>query len=262
VPRLDTFISTVSANSGSAAAKACRSALSGILGLAVRQGALPSNPIRDVGHIRGARSRVKARSLTVEECTSWLTQLEADRAAVRRDLPDLTRWLLATGVRIGEAIAVGWDNIALDQRIVEIDHKIMRVKGQGLLRVRQTKSMAGHRTLPLPDFAMRMLARRHVISGGTGPLFPDSRGGWRDPSNVSRELREARGSGEFAWVTSHVFRKTCAALLGKSKFSARRIADRLGHAKVSMTRDHYLGRRLTNRRTAQALDRTIGPALQ
>jgi integrase len=262
VPRLDTFISTVSANSGAAAAKACRSALSGILGLAVRQGAIPSNPVRDVGPIRGTRSRVKARSLTVEECGSWLAQLEADRAAVRRDLPDLTRWLLATGVRIGEAIAVSWDNIDLDHRVVEIDHKIMRVKGQGLLRVRQTKSMAGHRTLPLPHFAMRMLARRQVVSGGAGPLFPDSRGGWRDPSNVSRELREARGSGQFSWVTSHVFRKTCATLLDESELSARQIADQLGHAKVSMTQDNYLGRRLTNRRTAQALDRTIGEALQ
>ncbi len=29
-----------------------------------------------------------------------------------------------------------------------------------------------------------------------------------------------------------------------------------------MTQDNYLGRRLTNRRTAQALDRTIGEALQ
>ena len=91
----------------------------------------------------------------------------------------------------------------------------MVVKGQGLQRVRRTKSDAGHRTLPLPVFAVRMLERRRAAGGGTGPLFPDSRGGWRDPSNLSREPREARGSGEFAWVTSHVFRKTCATLLDR-----------------------------------------------
>ena len=62
---------------------------------------------------------------------------------------------------------------------------------------------------------------------------------------MSRELREARGSGEFAWVTSHVFRKTCATLLDEGELSARQIADQLGHAKVSMTQDNYLGRRLT-----------------
>jgi integrase len=59
-----------------------------------------------------------------------------------------------------------------------------------------------------------------------------------------------------------VFRKTCATLLDESDLSARQIADQLGHAKVSMTQDHYLGRHLTSRRTASALDRAIGPALQ
>jgi len=93
-------------------------------------------------------------------------------------------------------------------------------------------------------------------------VAPNNRGGWRDPSDVSRELRQARGSGPFSWVTSHVFRKTCATLLDENELSARQIADQLGHAKVSMTQDTYLGRRLTNRRTEQALDRTIDEALQ
>jgi len=75
------------------------------------------------------------------------------------------------------------------------------------------------------------------------------------------ELREARGGGEFAWVTSHVFRKTCATLLDEGELSARQIADQRGHAKVSMTQDNYLGRRLTNRRTAETLDRALGRTL-
>jgi hypothetical protein len=39
------------------------------------------------------------------------------------------------------------------------------------------------------------------------PVFPDVLGGFRDPANVRRELREARGDGAFAWITSHTFRK-------------------------------------------------------
>ena len=261
VPRVDEFITAVRDRSGTAAAKACRSALSSMLGQAARHGAIPTNPVRDIGRLPGLRRSVKARSLTLAECRRWIAQLEADPAAVRRDLPDLTRWLLATGVRIGEAIAVDWSSIDMDDATVEIDYKILRVKGQGLQRVRRTKSDAGHRTLPLPEFAVRMLERRRAASGGTGPLFPDSRGGWRDPSNLSRELRQARGSGEFAWVTSHVFRKTCATLLDEGELSARQIADQLGHAKVSMTQDNYLGRRLTNRRTAETLHRALGQTL-
>jgi integrase len=261
VPRLDEFITAVRQSSGTAAAKACRSALSSMLGQAARHGAIPTNPVRDIGRLPGVRRTVKARSLTLAECRDWITQLEADPAAVRRDLPDLTRWLLATGVRIGEAIAVDWSSIDMERATVEIDYKVLRVTGAGLQRIRRTKSDAGHRTLPLPAFALSMLERRRATSGGTGPLFPDNRGGWRDPSNLSRELRQARGSGEFAWVTSHVFRKTCATLLDEGDLSARQIADQLGHARVSMTQDNYLGRRLTSRRTAETLDRTIGRTL-
>ena len=81
------------------------------------------------------------------------------------------------------------------------------------------------------------------------------------PLNLSRELREARGSGEFSWVTSHVFRKTCAMLLDEGELSGRQIADQLGHAKVSTTQENYLARRLTNRRTADTLDRALGHTL-
>ena len=63
---------------------------------------------------------------------------------MQRDLPDPTRWLSATGVRIGEAIAVDWSSIDLDHATVEIDYKVMQVKRQGLVRLRRTKSDAGH----------------------------------------------------------------------------------------------------------------------
>ena len=110
---------------------------------------------------------------------------------------------LGTGVRIGEAIAVSWDDIDIEAEQVKIDHKIIRVTAKGLLRAPRPKSEAGHRTLPLPLFAMRMLERR-IQTSGSRPLFPNTVGGWRDPSNTSRDLREARGSEEFGWVTSRV----------------------------------------------------------
>ena len=79
-----------------------------------------------------------------------------------------------------------------------------------------------------------MLRRRRGAGKSHGLVFPDSRGGWRDASNTLRDLRNARGSEEFAWVTSHVLRKTAATELDRAGLSARQIADQLGHSKVSM----------------------------
>ena len=85
-------------------------------------------------------------------------------------------------------------------------------------------------------------------------MFPDRLGGWRDPSNAGRDLRNARGSAGFAWVTSHVFRKTCATILDEGGLSARTIADQLGHARPSITQDTYRDLRTGDTAAARLLD--------
>jgi hypothetical protein len=101
--RIDAFLHGLLREKGQGTAKVSRSVVSGVCGLAVRRDGLRSNPVRDVRDLeRGDRDG--ARALTSEECRHWLAVLDADRYAVRKDLPDLVRLLLGTGVRIGEAI--------------------------------------------------------------------------------------------------------------------------------------------------------------
>ena len=93
------------------------------------------------------------------------------------------------------------------------------------------------------------------------PLFPDAIGGFRDPANVRRELREARGEDTLAWITSHSFRKTTATILDEAALSARLVADQLGHSRPSMTQDVYLGRRAVDSQAAVALEAALRDAL-
>jgi hypothetical protein len=62
VPVTDRFIKLTTQRSGPGTVKVARSVLSGMLVLAVRHGAIPSNPIRDVARI--ARLRKQVRALT------------------------------------------------------------------------------------------------------------------------------------------------------------------------------------------------------
>lgn len=253
VPSVDAFLIALRRNKGRATAKTARSVVSGVLGRAVRHGALAANPVRETTPIEGGR-RKAPRALTYEERVQWLTQLEADEKASRWGLPDLSRFMLATGVRVGEALAVFWSEVDLDEGVVQVDYTVVRVKGKGLVR-KPTKTESGERTLPLPSWAVAMLKRRFdEAEDQDGPVFPDSLGGLRDPSNTLRVLRETRGSDGFTWVTSHVFRKTAATILDEAGLTARVIADQLGHSRPSMTQDVYLGRKVVSRRAADALE--------
>ncbi len=71
------------------------------------------NPVREVDRIE-SRPKRQPRALTVQERVELLTQLQADEKAWRRDLPDLVFFMLATGVRIGEALAVVWSDVDFD----------------------------------------------------------------------------------------------------------------------------------------------------
>lgn len=224
------------------------------MALAVRKGAVFSNPVREVEPIEVRATKIP-RALTSAECRLLLTRLRADDVAVRRDLPDLVSFMLATGARIGEVLAVVWSDVDFDEGTVEITSTIVRVKGEGLLR-KPTKSAAGLRVLALPSWAMSLLQRRFMAGVRLDyRVFPDSRGGFRDPSNTSRALREARGLDDsLLWVTSHNFRKTTATILDDAGQSARSVADQLGHSRPSMTQDVYLARRVKNPQAAAALE--------
>jgi integrase len=111
------------------------------------------------------------------------------------------------------------------------------------------------RLIPLPEWAMMVIRRRRELIGSSvEAVFPDSLAGWRDPSNVLKVWRSIRDDAEIEGLVTHTLRKTVASFLDDAQVSTRRISDQLGHAKVSMTQDRYLGRRLTDRQTADVLE--------
>lgn len=251
VARVDGFISELIARRGESISKTVRTIVSGVAKEAMRHDAVSTNPARDILAIRSGQKK-SPRALTPEQCKRWIRQLESDQQAVNKDLPDLTRFMLGTGVRVGEALAVLWSEVDLDTGTVTVEHTLVRVKGVGLLR-KSTKSESGERTLRLPSWAIAMLRRRAEDGAASGPVFANVDGGWRDPSNTRRDLRRARGD-EFAWVTSHVFRKTAATILDSAGLSAREVADQLGHARPSITQDIYLARKVASDNARSAME--------
>lgn len=68
-----------------------------------------------------------------------------------------------------------------------------------------------------------------------------------------------RAGTKFEWVVPHVYRKTVATMLDQGGLSARMIADQLGHSRISMTQDVYMGRRVVDGSVASALEGLFDP---
>jgi integrase len=259
---------------GPSMCKTARAVLSGILGYAARMDAIATNPVRDISEVPGSRTR-QPRSMTRAERDAWLAWMDthvADKprpdgsvpryqrppertadVAKSRALGDITRFMLATGCRIGEAMAVSWDEVDLDAGTVAICWHIVRVKGEGLKRMPGAKSEAGDRLLKLPRWCVDMLMARRVDQYSGYPVFPDGNGGWRDPNLIMRWIRWSRDEAGFSWVSSHVFRQTVLTVLDEAGLPQREIADQAGHSKIEHTQS-YMQRQIRSGRAAEVLE--------
>jgi integrase len=197
--------------------------------------------------------------LTIEQVRTIRTWLQSDKKAMDRDLPDLVAFMVATGLRIGEALAVRWDDLDLEAGTVEVRGTVLRVKGKGLVLKPSPKSEAGQRILTLPGWCIALLQQRAANGlepiAENAPIFPAPLSGTlRDPSNTRRGLREAFAEMGLPGVTSHAFRKTVATLMDDAGLTARAAADQLGHSKTSMTQDRYMGRKVRATGAAAVLE--------
>jgi integrase len=248
VGRLDRFLKTTAENRP-AAAKSAKCVLGQMLSLAVRHGALPTNPVRETGRLRKPRRTITA--LTAEN-------LEAVRAAIRQwqtplpgkpgprhtsDLADVVDLMLATGGRIGEILALRWKDLdlAAARPTLTFSGTIVFIKGRGFVRQPWTKSDAGYRTLTLPSFAVGMLLDRQITAADNpyDAIFASRRGTWLSPSNVRRQWRQARRDTDLTWITPHTFRKTVATLIDREA-DAKTAAAQLGHTSEEITNTYYI----------------------
>ncbi|KWV33334.1 tyrosine-type recombinase/integrase [Micromonospora rifamycinica] len=250
VGRLDRFLREI-AKDRPAAAKGVKVVLSQMFALAVRHGAIPTNPVRDTGRLRKPRRTVVALS---DE------HLHAVRTAIRDwqrpvpgkpgprhtgDLADVVDLMLATGARIGEILALRWEDLdlATERPTLTICGTLVFVTGQGIFRQPWTKSDAGHRMVVLPRFAIGMLMDRKVDAPDNphDAIFASRRGTWLSPNNVRRQWRQARADTDLDWVTPHTFRKTVATLIKEEK-DTKSASAQLGHSSEEVTDTYYIAK--------------------
>jgi integrase len=256
--RIDAALRSMRSAHGATMAKQAKTVLRGALQLAVLANVIGTNPVRDVSGIKLDRPK-GATALTADELRELLSKLGASQYCRQHDLVDPITLFIATGLRRSELLGLRWADFDADTGTIAVTGKAVRIAGKGLVRLDETKSAAGRRTIPLPRFAVDMLtARRRLPYIGEQPIiFPSTAGTLRDPDNFNRQWRQVRDQLGASQVSTHSFRKTVATLIDDQGLSARIGADHLGHAKVSMTQDRYMARGKLHPQVAELLERVI-----
>lgn len=251
--RLQAYLTRTNKLHGHGAAKNSRSVLSGMFGIAVRNGAVKENPVRELERI-SKRGKPGSEALPLEKLSVFLDAIRADKALVARDVPDVLEFLALTGWRIGEACGLEWRSVDFDKGEVTMRSIAVRVKGVGMILQPTGKTDAASRTVAMPAKLSAMLKARRSSMEPNTLVFPTVAGEIHDPNNTERDWRDRREELGFAGLTTHSLRKMVATALDDAGMSAREIADHLGHANPSVTQDVYMQRNRASRKAAQTLE--------
>ncbi|KAB1660534.1 hypothetical protein F8O07_00635 [Pseudoclavibacter sp. CFCC 13796] len=107
--RIVKWLRSTATSRGAGIAKTARSVLSGASDIAIEDGALNQNPMRMLPKMKRPRP-AGAQAIPPGEVPALRTAIATNKLVAERDLTDLLLLLLlATGLRVGEACALRWD---------------------------------------------------------------------------------------------------------------------------------------------------------
>jgi integrase len=212
------------------------------LGQAVKWGMLARNvaTLVDLPH----QERAEMHALSQEEAARFLAAAQDDRWGV------LFAFALATGMRPGEYLALRWEDVDLRAGTARVTRALVRAKDG--YRFEEPKTPRSRRTVPLPASTTKTLAAHKVCQAEArlhagerwrdlGLVFAGDDGQPLDAHNlVARHFKPIlKAAGLPATVRLYDLRHTCATLLLLAGTHPKVVAERLGHASVTLTLDTY-----------------------
>ncbi|HIH7915983.1 TPA: tyrosine-type recombinase/integrase [Streptococcus suis] len=217
-----------------------------ILQYGVVMQAIPFNPAREVILPRNTRKakRQKVKHFENQELKTFLTYLDCLDLRKYRHYYEVSlyKFLLATGCRINEALALSWSDIDLDNAVVHIT-KTLNYKQE----LNSPKSKSSERDIDIDPKTVTMLKqykRRQIqeawkLGRTETVVFSDFIHEYPNNRTLQTRLRTHFKRAEVPNIGFHGFRHTHASLLLNSGIPYKELQHRLGHSQLSMTMDIY-----------------------
>jgi integrase len=208
-------------------------------------------------------------------------KIERAEQAIVRDIPALVaalrRWRYGTvamvalfgGLRLGEVLALRWNNVDLDRKLIRVVEALEQTRAFGI-RFKAPKSKAGKRNVTMPDILVEALREhrkaqlelRLQLGIGRLPddalLFASIEGRPLSTIDVSVLWGRFAASVGMPEITFHALRHTHASQLIDAGVDIATISKRLGHATPGITLNVYAHRfRQDDSKAAAAINAAV-----
>ena len=203
--------------------------LSGILETAIEYGYLTTNPARGV---KFPQKGIKEKPTIVagQSFVKLLSQVDEPHRT-------MVTLIAATGLRIGELLALRWSSLDLESGTLTVRESVFEGKFQS------PKTQRALRTIPLGRHAVAALnAHRERVTRREPEnlVFGNKRGDpLRESKVLTKVLQPAAKKVGLGRVTWHQFRHVHSSLLNDLKVPVKIAQEQLGHASISTTLNIY-----------------------
>ena len=226
--------------------------LRALLATAVEDGLIRSNPAAGVRVPPGPADQIERdprKALSEDELRRLLLELPPEWHL-------FIEFLLHTGLRFSEAIAVRWGDLDFQQRRLHVRRRLYH-------GVDTPKSRYGRRAIPLSPRMLTSLANLRQSSSyhtDSEPVFASRNGTPLDYANLYRRvLKPAARRAGIPWAGFHTLRHTCATILFRNGLNAKQIQLWLGHHSPAFTLAVYVHLTVDDLPDPRFLDALIHP---
>ena len=218
-----------------------------ILQYGVVMQAIPFNPAREVILPRNIQKekREKVKHFDNDELKSFLKYLDTLDVSRYRYYYEITlyKFLLASGCRIGEALALEWSDIDLKKGIISISKTLNRYQ-----ETNTPKSKAGLREIDIDKatiFLLKQYKKRQQVQSwqlgrSEGIVFTPFTTKYAYACLLRKRLQGHFKSAGVPDISFHGFRHTHATIMLYAGIEAKDLQYRLGHSNISMTLNTYV----------------------
>lgn len=208
---------------------------------AVKWGMLARNPSSAVERPRPKRAEMS--TLTLDELLRLFGAARGGR------MYGMFVLLGTTGMRVGEALGLKWDDVDLVGRRLVIRRAQQRHTGRGLVMV-EPKTARSRRTVHLTELAVEALEEHREYTKllraaardrwrESGLVFTSTVGDGMEAGVVNDNLNRLIAKAELPRIRVHDLRHTVATILLQGGAHPKLVQELLGHSTITLTLDTY-----------------------